>query len=113
MPADFCTDTKSNPKSLRYAREPYKCRFGLGILLAWWTVDMKSINHRTSLRIKKGANAFSSSLTKRATVKKIVLNGGSVGAESPDEARVDPVHTDRDNPLSIPTKQIRAWGINE
>jgi hypothetical protein len=76
-------------------------------------VDMKSINHRTSFKIKKGATAFSSSLRRRTTVKKIVLNGGSVGAESLDEARVDPVHTDRDNRLSIPTKQIRSWGINE
>ena len=72
---------------------------------------MKSINHRTSLRIKKGATAFSNSLT--ATVKKIALNSGAVGAKSPDEAKVDPVHTDWDSLSSIPTKQIRAWGINE
>jgi hypothetical protein len=74
---------------------------------------MKSINHRTSLRIKKGATAFSNSLRERATVKKIALNSGAVGAKSPDEAKVDPVHTDWDYLSSIPTKQIRAWGINE
>ena len=49
---------------------------------------MKSINHRTSLKIKKGANAFSNSLREEATARTIALDGGSIGAESAYEARV-------------------------